>query len=199
MSVPYPEITGALLAGGRATRMGGFPKGLLSLEGRPLLGRSLDLFARLFGGALLVTNDPATYRAFEVATAPDLIEGRGGPGGLHAALSAARTPWVFLAGCDMPHLSAAGIALLASRRGRAKAVVPSWGGRLEPLHALWSREALPLIGQALLEGEPSLWRLTTLVEAVIVEDEDWAKVDPRGLAFQNANTEAEAARLGLTR
>jgi molybdopterin-guanine dinucleotide biosynthesis protein A len=199
VNVPYPEITGALLAGGRATRMGGLTKGLLSLDGRPLLGRSLELFALLFGGALLVTNDPAAYRAFEVATAPDLIEGRGPPGGLHAALSAAPTPWVFLAGCDMPHLSREGIALLASRRGAAKAVVPSWGGRLEPLHALWSREALPLIGPALREGEPSLWRLARLVGAAVVEDEDWSKVDPGGLAFENANTEAEAARLGLTR
>jgi molybdopterin-guanine dinucleotide biosynthesis protein A len=198
VTVPYPEISGALLAGGRATRMGGVAKGLLSLDGRPLLGRSLDLFARLFGGALLVTNDPAPYRAFDVATAPDLILGRGAPGGLHAALSAATTPWIFLAGCDMPFLSAEGIALLASRRGAARAVVPSWRGRLEPLHSLWSREALPLIGPALLAGEPSLWRLATLTGAVIVEDEDWAKVDPQGLAFQNANTEAEAARLGLT-
>jgi molybdopterin-guanine dinucleotide biosynthesis protein A len=199
VTVPYPEITGTLLAGGRATRMGGVPKGLLSLDGRPLLGRSLDLFARLFGASLLVTNDPVPYRAFDVATTPDLIERRGAPGGLHAALSAATTPWIFLAGCDMPYLSAEGIALLASRRGGARAVIPTWGGRLEPLHALWSREALPLIGPALLEGEPSLWRLATLVGAVIVEDEDWAKVDPNGRAFENANTDAEAARLGLGR
>jgi molybdopterin-guanine dinucleotide biosynthesis protein A len=199
VTVPYPEITGALLAGGRATRMGGIPKGLLSLGGRPLLDRSLELFSRLFGASLLVTNHPAPYRAFNVATAPDLIEGRGAPGGLHAALSAATTPWIFLAGCDMPFLSADGIALLASRRGGARAVIPTWGGRLEPLHALWSREALPLIGPALHEGEPSLWRLATLVGAVIVEDEDWAKVDPTGRAFENANTEAEAARLGLDR
>jgi molybdopterin-guanine dinucleotide biosynthesis protein A len=199
VKVPYPEITGALIAGGRASRMGGATKGLLSLDGQPLVGRSLDLFGRLFGASLLVVNDPAPCRRFKVEQVGDRIPDRGAPGGLHAALSASATPWVFAAAGDMPFLSAAGIALLASRRGGALAVVPRWGGRLEPLHALWSREALPVLERALAEGHLSMQRLATLVGAAVVEDEDWAKVDPEGRAFLNANTEEEAARLGLTR
>jgi molybdopterin-guanine dinucleotide biosynthesis protein A len=199
VKVPYPEITGALIAGGRASRMGGAAKGLLSLDGQPLVARSLDLFGRLFGASLLVVNDPAPYRRFEVAQVGDRIPDRGAPGGLHAALSASATPWVFAAAGDMPFLSAAGIALLASRRGGALAVVPRWGGRLEPLHALWSRGALPVLERALAEGHLSMQRLAAQVGAVVVEDEAWAKVDPEGRAFVNANTEEEAARLGLTR
>lgn len=199
MKVPYPEITGALIAGGRASRMGGAAKGLLSLDGQHLLARSLDLFGRLFGASLLVVNDPEPYRRFDVAQVADLIPGRGAPGGLHAALSAATTPWIFAAGCDMPFISAGGIALLAARRSGARAVVPRWDGRFEPLHALWSRDALPLVAQALVEGHLSMQRLATLVGAVVVEDEAWARIDPAGRAFENANTPEEAARLGLTR
>lgn len=198
MKVPYPDITGALIAGGRASRLGGVAKGLLSLDGQPLLVRSLELFGRLFGGSLLVVNDPAPYRRFEVTQVADLVVDRGAPGGLHAALSAATTPWVFAAGCDMPFLSAAGIALLAARRGGALAVVPRWDGRYEPLHALWSRDALPVLERALGQGNLSLQRLVELCAAVVVEDEDWAKVDPEGRAFLNANTAEEAARLGLS-
>jgi len=198
VAVPYPDITGALVAGGRAARMGGVPKGMLRLEGRPVLARSLDLFGKLFGASLLVVNDPSAYQGFEVDQLADLHPGRGAPGGLHAALTASRTPWVFAAGCDMPFLSAAGIALMATRRAGSLAVVPRWAGRFEPLHALWSREALPALERALTEGDLSMQRLVELVGAAVVEADEWRGVDPDGRAFLNANTPDEAARLGLS-
>jgi molybdopterin-guanine dinucleotide biosynthesis protein A len=198
VTAPWPDITGALLAGGRATRMDGVAKGLLGLDGRPVLGRSLDLFGRLFGASLLVVNHPDPYAAFDVPRVADLLPDRGAPGGLHAALRAATTPWVFAAGCDMPFLSEDGIALLADRRAGALAVVPRWAGHLEPLHALWSRATLPALERALAEGDLSLRRLADLVGAVVVEAEAWRDVDPEGRAFLNANTSEEASRLGLT-
>ena len=198
VAVPYPDITGALIAGGRATRMGGVAKGLLRFEGRTLLARSLELFDSLFAGSLLVVNDPAPYAGLGARMIPDRLPDRGAPGGLHAALMEASTPWVFAAACDMPCLSADGIALLARHRGGARAVVPRWDGHLQPLHALWSRRSLPALEAALAAGQPSLQRLAELVEAVVIEPETWRAVDPVGRAFRNANTPEEAAILGLS-
>src|SRR5512139_3143748 len=98
------DCTGALLAGGAAKRMGGGPKGLLRVAGEPLAARSVALFRRAFGRAIVVANDARPYADLGVPVVPDAIPGRGAPGGLHAALSAAGTPWVFAAGCDMPFL-----------------------------------------------------------------------------------------------
>jgi molybdopterin-guanine dinucleotide biosynthesis protein A len=198
VTVPWPDITGALIAGGRSTRMGGVAKGLLTRDGRPVLACSLELFGGLFGASLLVVNPPDPYAGFDVPRVADLLPGRGAPGGLHAALAASTTPWVFAAGCDMPFLSAPGIALLAARRAGALAVVPRWQGHLEPLHALWSRAALPALERALAGGTPSLQRLAGLVGAVVIEEADWRAVDPGGRAFENANSLEDAARLGLS-
>lgn len=197
MPNPYPDVTGALVAGGRATRLGGIAKGMLRVDGEPMAGRTLRLFGRLFGAALIVANDPAPYARLGAPVVADRIPGRGSPGGLHAALHAAATPWVFAAACDMPFVSAAGVALLAARREGALAVVPRWAGRLEPLHALWSRECLPALEAALREGEPSLQELAALVGARIVEESAWRMIDPDGRAFENVNTPEDAARLGL--
>jgi molybdopterin-guanine dinucleotide biosynthesis protein A len=197
MPALYPDVTGALVAGGRATRLGGIAKGLLRVDGEPLAGRTLRLFGRLFGAALIVANDPAPYARLGAPVVADRIPGRGSPGGLHAALHAAATPWVFAAACDMPFVSAAGVALLAARREGALAVVPRFAGRLEPLHALWSRECLPALEAALREGEPSLQELAALVGARIVEESAWRMIDPDGRAFENVNTPEDAARLGL--
>jgi molybdopterin-guanine dinucleotide biosynthesis protein A len=197
MAGPYPDVTGALVAGGQATRLGGATKGLLEVGGEPLVARALRLFAVSCGGALLVANEPAPYGALGVRIVPDLIPGKGAPGGLHAALSAAPTEWVFAVACDMPFLSEAGLDLLASRRAGADAVVPRWGGRLEPLHALWSRRCLPALEGALRAGDPSLQALARLVETHVVDEADWRAVDPDGRAFENVNTPEDLARLGL--
>jgi molybdopterin-guanine dinucleotide biosynthesis protein A len=199
MAVPFPDVTGALIAGGRATRLGGLAKGLLALDGQPIAARSLRLFAETLGGALVVANDPAPWAPLGAPVVPDLIPGKGAPGGLHAALSAASTPWVFAAACDMPFLSSQAIALLCSHRGGALAVVPRWRGRLEPLHALWSRACLPALAAALEAGDPSLQELAAAVGARLVEEAAWREVDPEGRCFENANTPEDVARLGLTR
>ena len=179
--------------------MAGRPKGLLLVGGEPIAARSLRLFRALFdGGALVVANDAAPYAAFGAPVVPDLVLGKGAPGGVHAALSAARTGWVFTAACDMPFVSEAGIALLAERRAGVDAVVVRWQGRLEPLHALWSRACLPLLSRLLAEGDPSLRSFARAVNAAIVEEREWRAVDPDGRAFANANTPADLARLGLT-
>lgn len=195
---PIPDCTGALVAGGRATRLGGAAKGLLLLDGEPLAARSLELFGRLFAATLVVANDPRPYAAIGAAVVPDLLPGKGAPGGLHAALAAARTGWVFTAGCDMPFLEELPIRFLAGLRGAAPAVAVVWRGRLEPLHAFWSRSCLPTVERMLRAGDPSMWKIATAVGARFVSEEEWRSVDPEGRSFENANTPEDLERLGLS-
>ncbi|HZZ85469.1 MAG TPA: molybdenum cofactor guanylyltransferase [Anaeromyxobacteraceae bacterium] len=199
MAAVIAGASGALIAGGRGSRLGGAAKGLLRLGGEPVVARSLGLFRRLFDDALVVANEPAPYLAFGAPVVPDAIAGKGAPGGVHAALRAARGEWIFAAACDMPFLSAEGIRLLAARRQGARAVLVRWEGRLEPLHAFWSKACLPLFEDRLRAGDPSLQELALAAGAAVVEAEEWRAVDPGGRAFENANTPADLARLGLER
>jgi molybdopterin-guanine dinucleotide biosynthesis protein A len=191
------DATGVLIAGGRAVRMGGLQKGWLRADGEPIAERTMRLYRRTFAAALVVANDPAPWERLGAPVVPDAIPAKGAPGGLHAALLHAKTEWIFTAGCDMPFLSAAGIALLASRREGAMAVIPRWDGWLEPLHAFWSRRCLPAVERLLREGEPSMQSLARSIGARIVEEEEWRAIDPAGRAFENVNTPEDAARLGL--
>ena len=192
-----PDCTGALVAGGQGSRLGGVAKGLLRLEGEPIVGRTLRLFAGLFPESLLVANEATPYAAFDVRATPDLVPGRGAPGGLHAALSAARTEWVFTVACDMPFLDEAQIAWLAAQREGTPAVAVVWHGQLQPLHAFWSRACLPTVDRMIREGEPSMWQLATAVGARFLDEATWRAIDPEGRAFENVNTPGDAARLGL--
>ncbi len=187
------------MAGGRATRLSGVAKGLLRAGGEPIAARTLRLFGTIFPASLVVANDPSPYAGLGAPVVPDAIADKGAPGGLHAALRAAETEWIFTAGCDMPCLEASAIRHLASLRGRAPAAAVVWKGRLEPLHAFWSRACLPAVERMLREGDPSLWRIATAVGARFVSEEEWRVVDPRGRSFENANTPEDVERLGLER
>ncbi len=191
------DCTGVLLAGGMATRLGGIPKGLLRVGSETVAARSLRLFDGLFGALLIVANDPAPYRDLDVAIVPDLFRGKGAPGGLHAALSTARTGWVFVAGCDMPLLSREAISFLWERRADAAAVAVEWERGFEGLHAFWSRRCLPTVERMLAGGNPSLRAIAEAVGTRVVPAAEWREVDPSGRSFENANTAADAARLGL--
>jgi molybdopterin-guanine dinucleotide biosynthesis protein A len=191
------DATGVLVAGGRATRFGGLRKGSLRVGGETIADRTLRLFRALFDDVLVVANDPAPWEEARVRVVPDTLAGKGAPGGLHAALLNAGTGWVFTAGADMPFLAPEPIALLAAWRPGARAVVPRWRGRLEPLHAFWSAGLLGEVERRLLAGDPSLQQLATGLGARIVDEEAWAEVDPKGRAFENANTAEDAKRLGL--
>ncbi|GAA2009300.1 molybdenum cofactor guanylyltransferase [Microbacterium ulmi] len=106
-----------LLAGGRATRMGGATKPLLEIDGRSLLARAVAAVAE--AGARPVTVaaevlDPALEVEWVREDPPF-----GGPAAATIAVLdawAARgddPPWTFLLACDLPHVDAA-VARLSS-------------------------------------------------------------------------------------
>lgn len=204
----FPDVTLAILAGGKGRRLGGVAKGLLVLEGRPVLERLLELAPRV-GEVLLVTPDPAPYAAFAVRTVTDERPGLGAPGGLCAALTAARGPWVLVVACDMPFVAAAAVEVLAAARDAScDAVLFEVGGRRQPLLALYrSRLAatfvshLPAVHLPVgpprrapsLEGLLAGVRTRTLPEAAL------RAVDARLLSVEGLNTPDDLVRLGVER
>src|SRR4051812_10933938 len=104
----------AILAGGRARRLGGVHKGLLLVDGEPIVARQLRQLAAHAGELLIVANDVAAYA--EVAAqhgarvVVDLHPGDGPLAGLEAALSATGAPELLLVACDLPFVDVAALA-----------------------------------------------------------------------------------------
>lgn len=196
MRRPDDAVTLAILAGGRGRRLGGTPKGLLLREGRPLLAHLLDL-RPAFDDVLLVTPDPAPYAGFGVRAVGDVVAQRGAPGGVHAALVQAGTPWVLAVAADMPFVTAPVVALLLAERDAAvDAVGFELEGRLEPLLACYRTALAPAWDRA-LAGSPSFRALWALARARLLGAEALARVDPTGRAVVSVNTPEDARRWGI--
>jgi len=132
------EPRGVILAGGRALRFGGQPKGLLEVGGIRILDRLVAAMRSAFGQApLLVANAPgaASWHP-DLEVVPDRVADAGTLGGLHGALVAAGAPIVCVA-WDMPFVPAGLLQLLGRRLAGADAVLPRSSGPrgLEPLCA----------------------------------------------------------------
>ncbi len=132
----------------------------------------------------------------------DPVEGRGPLQGLSAGLAAiaphARA--AFVSSTDAPFLHPALVRRLAALRGDDyDVVVPRAGGHYHPLSAIYSCAVLPAIDALLAEDRLRLFslfeRVRTLVvdEALLLEGEELAAVDPGLRSLRNVNTPEELA------
>ncbi len=184
-------VTLAVLAGGESRRMGR-NKALLPLQGRPLILHIIERLYSLADEVLIVARKPTPYESLGYPVVVDRYPGAGPLAGLHAALSAARGEWVMLVACDMPLVQPGVFAFLLSLRSGVDVVMPRVGGREEPLHALYRREAcLPAVERALAAGKHRLIAFLPRVRVRYVEEGELRRVDPGLQSFQNVNTPEE--------
>ena len=144
---------GFVLVGGRSSRFGS-DKAFHEIDGLAMVVHVADAL-RAHVPTVTLVGQLADHRDLGLSVIPDLFAGAGPLGGIVSALEHARAPRCLVAGCDMPRLASAPLALLlreAARTG-ADAMVPRTpDGRLQPLCAVYARRARGPLAQALREG-----------------------------------------------
>jgi molybdopterin-guanine dinucleotide biosynthesis protein A len=156
------EIPGVILAGGRATRMGGGDKCLRVVGGRRLIDHVVGRLApQVAGMALNANGDPARFAALGLPVIADDVEGFAGPlAGVLAGLdwAAARgAPAIVTVAGDTPFFPrdlAARLVAQAGPSGLALAASPDEGGRVQrhPTFGLWPVALRGDLRAALLGG-----------------------------------------------
>lgn len=138
------RISGAVLAGGKSTRMGS-DKGSLCLNGETLLARQMRLLTEAGCEELLVSVAGSTTARPAVPETARLLADRfpeSGPlAGIERILAEARHDLVLVVAVDLPELSSDFLRTLVARAEVGIGVVPRRGGRFEPLVAVYPRAA----------------------------------------------------------
>ena len=190
------SVAGAVLAGGRASRMGGRDKAFAAVDGEPIAVRAVRVFRDLFPQVLVSTNHPERFQGLGVETVADRFPGSGPLAGIHAALLASHYPHVFVAACDMPGLDPDVIRFLLARIGSADAVVPCWEGDVEPLHAVYAVGALPSIEASLGVGRNAVRDVLRFLRVDYVSEAEMRAVRGAARSLTNVNTPEELAAVG---
>lgn len=191
------RCTGVILAGGEASRFGGRAKGLELVHGVRIIDRVAAALRPPTDALLLVANDPAADRWLsDVARVADVRPGNGSLGGLHAALTHARTP-VLVVAWDMPFVSPALLEALR-RAGEAEhdAALPESDSPrgVEPMCAWYSPSCLPAIEEALDRGDRRMVTFLDQVRVARIARGEVARFGRPERLFLNVNDEGALVR-----
>ncbi len=185
----------AVLAGGQSRRMGR-EKGALPYGAGTLAEFQTARLEAIFGEVWLVAKKPPDYAFGPARVLLDDTEDFAAIHGLRRALREAEDR-VFVLAVDLPALATSvleelGLLGLATR---APALVPHADGRMQPLAAVWRRQALPELDRRVGRGDFSLHGLAEALGAETLPEEGWRRFDPSGNSFVNLNTLEEYLRL----
>lgn len=145
------RASAAVLVGGQSRRMG-LNKALLKIGSGRLIENITAKLKTLFPEVLLAGSDPEPYVSLGLPVVGDVYRGCGPLAGIHAALTAAANPYVFIMACDLPFVDLELVAFLVKNAPGHDAVVPRLGAYLEPLCAVYGKGCLPAIETSLNKG-----------------------------------------------
>ena len=183
------DLTLGLLAGGRASRLGGLDKAWLLRDGQAQVLSLAQRYATQACAVLVSANrDPDRYAAHGLRAVPDLRPGLGPLGGLEALAAACATPWLLTLPVDARDPPEDLIARLCAGGAHGACAIDEDG--MQPLFALWRVAALrPALTQALAHDRLSVQVLQTELAM--------ARVRCDGLRFGNLNTREDLAAAGI--
>jgi molybdopterin-guanine dinucleotide biosynthesis protein A len=191
-------MTGAILAGGRSTRMG-TNKALLEFGGLRLIEGLLRKIRPLFPEVLIIANESAPYADLNVTVLPDRIPDKGSLGGIYTAVHHSSFPQTFCIACDMPLADSAVIAYLCDRAKGYDVVVPRTEDGYQPLHAVYGKSCLPRMETMIRAESLKIDRLFPSVRVRTIESAELRALDPSLRCFVNVNTREElVAAMRLT-
>ena len=189
-------VTGVILAGGQSRRFDYVNKAFFEINGERIVDRVFRVMRTVFDDLILVTNSPADYLNWDVRITTDIFPCRSSLTGVQAGLFLARTPYIFVCGCDTPFLKQTLIeAVLSGLEKTAEAVVPRKdNGWFEPLCALYSKACLRPMERCLRQGTYDIRRLFDEVRLKTIDEATLRRADPELLSFFNINTPADLRR-----
>jgi molybdenum cofactor guanylyltransferase len=136
-----------ILLGGMATRAGNRPKYLFEYDGETFLHRQIQVLRQVTDEIILSCRD--TYQTMDILDYPidqivtDVRRESGPSEGIRTGALVAQGEHIFVVACDMPLITPEVIEFLFASMGSAEAIIPGWeNGNLEPLHAVYQRDAL---------------------------------------------------------
>ena len=186
-------MTSIVLAGGKGGRLGR-DKTLERVGGRSMLRRVVDCLTLICDEIIVVIaqGQPEPSLSAEARVVVDLYPGKGSLGGIYTGLVASGSFHNLVVACDMPFLNPSLLRYLMKVSPGFDVIIPrDRVGRLEPLHALYSKNCIDPINQQIQQGDLKVDGFLGQVRVRYVEEAEIDEFDPQHLSFFNINTPAD--------
>ncbi|MFA0143900.1 molybdenum cofactor guanylyltransferase MobA [Vibrio kanaloae] len=186
------QTSWVILAGGQASRMGGKDKGLVELNGSPLIQYVIDKLSQQDVSITINANrNLDSYQAFAPVVSDSFPDYPGPLGGIHAGLKNAATDWVGFVPCDSPQISDDLVErFCAAVKQDSDILVAHDGEYKQPVFTLFHKRVLPKLEAFLERGDR---KIILLYKECVTEYVDFSDAPN---CFVNLNTPEELTQFG---
>ncbi|PML43500.1 molybdenum cofactor guanylyltransferase MobA [Vibrio lentus] len=186
------QTSWVILAGGQASRMGGKDKGLVELNGSPLIQYVIDKLSQQDVSITINANrNLDSYQAFAPVVSDSFPDYPGPLGGIHAGLKNATTDWVGFVPCDSPKISDDLVErFCAAVKEDSDILVAHDGEFKQPVFTLFHKRVLPKLEAFLERGDR---KIILLYKECVTEYVDFSDAPN---CFVNLNTPEELTQFG---
>ncbi|MEZ9739395.1 molybdenum cofactor guanylyltransferase MobA [Vibrio splendidus] len=186
------QTSWVILAGGQASRMGGKDKGLVELNGSPLIQYVINKLSQQDVSITINANrNLDSYQAFAPVVSDSFPDYPGPLGGIHAGLKNASTDWVGFVPCDSPQISDDLVERFCSAVKEDSDILVAHDGEFkQPVFTLFHKRVLPKLEAFLERGDR---KILLLYKECVTEYVDFSD-SPN--CFVNLNTPEELTQFG---
>ncbi len=186
------QTSWVILAGGRATRMGGHDKGLVQLNGQPLIEHVYQRLAPQASRIYINANrNIERYQQYAPVFTDTLADYPGPLGGIQAGLEFATTDWVGFVPCDCPQIDRDLVQRFCSAaHSQLDILIAHDGQHQQPVFTLCHQRLLPTLSAFLARGDRKIALLYQECRSAFVDFSDSPE------CFVNLNTPQELAQFG---
>ena len=183
-----------ILAGGKSSRLG-YNKVLQTVGKRSLLEETISRISLLCNELIVVTAQkqaiPELTSNSNLTIVQDVLPNKGPLVGIYTGLIESTSPYSLVVAADMPFLNQNLLRYLLRLAVNFDLAVPIIGNKLEPLHAVYTKNCLTPIEAMIKQDNLSVNKLARTVRTRYVGAEEIERFDPEYLSFFNINTEAD--------
>lgn len=180
-----------ILAGGNSTRLNRDKAFLELIENKTIIENIVSCLKGVFSEIIIVANNLEDYKFLGFNVVPDLVKGKGPLGGIYTGLKTSKEERNFALACDMPFVNVDLVRYMLKFKD-FDAVVPRFNGYTEPLHAVYSKNILPVIENQLKNDELKINDAIKKIKKIrYIKKEEIEKFDKAKLCFFNINNEKD--------
>ena len=187
------DIGYIVLAGGKSKRLGRNKINEV-IGDTTLLNRVITVLSAFKGTIIIVTAEdstiPDTFTYPKIKMVHDLYPGKGMIGGIITGLSVSKNYYNLVVACDMPFLNPDLLQYMISITEDNDLVAYKNKNELEPLHAIYSKNCLPILKE-IMQNNLRIFEMLDRIKVRYLSLTEINRYDPKNISFFNVNTEAD--------
>ncbi len=180
------DIVGAILAGGKSSRMG-TDKALLIFNGKPFIQHISEVLLSIFERVIVVSDQNEKYEFLNLPIYSDLYKNCGPLAGIHSAFVNTQSDGVFITSVDLPLINVSAIQYILNQKCDADAILYYIDNQVQPLFGLYNRRCLMKIENQLKQKRYSVLEFLNTIHTNIIQL-NLTQIDSLSEILQNINS-----------